>query len=367
MFCSNKCNFKSILLAAVLFFSAGGFTHAQEIEPRKTIDAAMRLQVIEKVLKQLNDFYVFPEVAKEMEKSVRERMRKKEYDQITDGAELAKKLTSDLQAVSRDKHLWVGYSPKPPPSPGEQRALTAEERERRRNAALQSARNLNYGFFKLERLPGNVGYMDLRQFFDAEIAGEKAAAAMNFLADTDALIIDLRENGGGNNSMVIFLVSYFLEGDPILINTAYFRPGNETVESWTLKNVPGKRYTGKEVYLMTSKETFSAAEEFAYDLQNLKRAVTVGETTGGGANPNMILRVTDHFEMSVPIGRVTNPITKTNWEGTGVKPDIKAPARAALITAHIAALTKLIETTTDKERKTMLEGVVNDLRKNRTK
>ena len=162
---------------------------------------------------------------------------------------------------------------------------------------------------------------------------------MNKVADADALIIDLRKNGGGSAGMVALLVSYLLEPEPILVNTFVGRDGTVTDETWTTKDLPGRRFT-KEVYVLTSAYTFSAAEEFAYDLKNLKRATLVGETTGGGANPIDMFRINDRFEVSIPVARAVNPISKTNWEGVGVAPDVSVAAADALETAHRAALAK---------------------------
>lgn len=325
---------------------------AQATQPEVTLDAATRTQLIESILKRINELYVFPEGAKEVERAIRARVERKEYDEIASGLAFAQKMTADLQAVTRDRHLRVQFSEKPLPERGGPMRRGSEEMRR------EGART-NYGFFKVEVLPGNVGYMDLRRFFPAELAAEKATAAMNFLSDTDALIIDLRKNGGGSADMVAFLISYLLGPEPVLINTAYFRPENRTLETWTLKDVPGKRYTGKSVYVLTSNYTFSAAEEFAYDLQTQKRAAIIGETTGGGAHPVSFVRLSDNFTLSVPIGRAINPITKTNWEGVGVKPDVEVSQEQALKTAHAMALKKVMEASTDEEQKTALRKIID--------
>ena len=257
---------------------------------------ALRAEVIDGVLQRLNDSYVFPEIATQMEKAIRERVQKKEYDRITEGAAFAEALTTHLQAVSKDKHLRVVYSPTPrPPAPAGQQD---SPEERSRHQRIQALRN--FGFEKIERLPGNIGYLEVRGFFDPAQAGEKAAAAMTFLADTDALIIDLRRNGGGLPEMVAVLCSYLFDSEPVHLNSLYWRPQDTTQQFWTLPYVPGRRYVGKDVYVLTSKRTFSGAEEFAYNLKNLKRATLIGETTGGGAHPGGL-------GMSLPILRSTCP------------------------------------------------------------
>jgi hypothetical protein len=306
-------------------------------QPDLTITAAERGQVLDGVLKKLTEFYIFPARAKEMEQAIRAKMARKEYDGITSARLLTETLTNQLQEVSHDKHLRVLFSHDPLPRP---RKPSAADRERMRSMQARS----NYGFEKVERLEGNIGYLGLRGFMDTDAAGETAAAAMNFLAHTDALIIDLRQNGGGSPGMVALLCSYLFAGERKHLNDLAWRgPEGERVEQWwTQPHVAGKRYADKDVYLLTSKRTFSAAEEFTYNLKALKRATVVGETTGGGAHPGGPQPLSEHFAVWIPTGRAINPITKTNWEGTGVKPDVEVPADQALPTAYLAALTKLL-------------------------
>ncbi len=328
-------------------------------QPDMTIDTSVRTQIIEGALKRLNEQYVFPEVAQKMEQAIRARVTRKEYDNVTSAKEFAKLLTTHLQEISRDKHLHVDYFSEAVPVEPEHEEPTAEEREKYR----QFGRRVNFGFDKVERLPGNVGYIAMRGFFDADNGAETVAAAMNFLNNTDAIIFDLRKNGGGDPKMVALICSYLFGNEPVHLNDLYWRKGNRTEEFWTLKEVAGKRYGNKDVYVLTSKRTFSAAEEFTYNLKNLKRATIIGETTGGGANPGGGVRLGDHFGMFVPTGRAISPVTKTNWEGTGVKPDVEVPADAALITAHLAALRKSLEKTTDANFKSDLQWQIEELQK----
>ena len=321
-----------------------------------TIDAATRTQVIDGILKRLNDSYVFPETAKKMEQAIRERVSKKEYDQITSSKEFATKLTADLQAVSHDKHLRVRYSYNPLPELGARREPTAEEREQEKRDLTW----MNHAFTKVERLPGNIGYLDFRGFTDPELAADTVAAAMNFINGTDALIIDMRYNGGGSPGMVALVCSYLFGPEPVHLNDLYWREGNRTQEFWTRKEVSGKRYLNKDVYVLTSKRTFSGAEEFTYNLKNLKRATIIGETTGGGAHPGGGFRITEHFGMFVPMGRAISPITKTNWEGTGVTPDVDVPADQALLVARLMALKKSLTTLQNPDFKA---GVQDEIQK----
>jgi retinol-binding protein 3 len=322
--------------------------------PDRSIDAATRTEVIDKVLAKLNELYIFPDVAKKMEEAIRARVERKEYDQLSSAAAFAEALTTHLRDVCHDKHLRVLYSAEPTPKEAGPREPTPEMRAtmRRRMAAR------NYGFEKVERLDGNVGYLSLLGFMDAEFAGDTAAAAMNFLADTDSLIIDLRRNGGGSPAMVALICSYLFPAQPVHLNDLYNRQSNATHQWWTLPYVPGKRYVGKDVYVLTSKRTFSAAEEFTYNLKNLKRATIVGETTGGGAHPVGGYPVHTHFVVVVPVSRAINPITKTNWEGTGVTPDVAVPQEQALKTAYLAALKKQREKAKEKMETEELDRLI---------
>ena len=349
--------FAFILAVALL----SGVAQAQQPElPDLTIDATVRTQVIDGMLKRLDESYVFPDVAKKMEQSIRERVSKKEYDQITSAKEFVTKLTNDLQEVSHDKHLRVRYSYNPLPElNGPRREPTAEEREERKREFTW----MNHGFSKVERLRGNIGYIEFFNFLDADLGADTVAAAMNFISGTDALIIDLRNNGGGNPEMVALVCSYLFGPEPVHLNDLYWREGNRTEQFWTRKEVAGKRYLNKDVYILTSKRTFSAAEEFTYNLKNLKRATIVGETTGGGAHPGGGFRLNEHFGMFVPTGRAISPITKTNWEGTGVTPDIDVPADQALVVARLTALKKSLPTVQNPDFKAGVQDEIQKLEK----
>ncbi len=347
----------AVLCLVALSSAAVGFAQAEQ--PDLTIDAATRTQVIDGILKRLHDSYVFPDVAKKMEQSIRERVDKKEYDQITSAKQFATTLTNDLQAVSKDKHLRVRYSHTSIPERGPQREPTAEEREQRRRELTW----MNHGFAKVERLPGNIGYLEFFNFMDEEQGADTVAAAMNFINGTEALIIDMQNNGGGNPAMVALVCSYLFGPEPVHLNDLYWREGNRTQEFWTKKEVAGKRYLNKDVYVLTSKRTFSGAEEFTYNLKNLKRATIIGETTGGGAHPGGGFRISEHFGMFVPTGRAISPITKGNWEGTGVTPDVAVPADQALLVTRIMALKKILPTLTNSNLKAGGENEIQKLEK----
>jgi retinol-binding protein 3 len=354
---TRRFTMRALALAGACWLATSLWAQQPPPQPDRTIDASERAEVIDGTLRHLNTAYVFPDAAKKMEEAVRARAARKEYDSIASAADLAKTLTSHLQEVSRDKHLRVLYRAEGWPDRPEE--PTPEERAK----SVENARRANFGFERVERLPGNVGYLELRGFSGLPEASEAAVAAMNFLANTDALVIDLRQNGGGSPAM-IGLISSYLFDDSVHLNDFYWRESDETRQFWTSPHVQGRRYgTERPVYVLTSNRTFSAAEEFTYNLKNLKRATIVGETTGGGAHPGGVRRINQHFGVWVPAGRAINPITKTNWEGTGIEPDVKVDARLALKTAQLDALKKLQETAADARWRDALGRAMGDVQK----
>jgi hypothetical protein len=297
------------------------------------IDAAARKRVVERAAALLDSFYVFPDVAKRMGDSARARLARGAYDGYDSGMTFARHLTDDFSAISHDKHLNVRFIARDPPpqrpDSGAPPAPSPDEIARARREMDED----NCSFEKVERMEGNVGYLKFDGFADAELCAPTVAAAMTFLAGTRAMIIDLRENGGGSPKMVALVTSYLFDRRTH-INDLWTRHTNSTEEFWTQDTVAGRRFGGeKPVYVLTSARTFSGAEEFTYNLKTLKRATIVGETTGGGAHPVRGRRIDDHFMIRVPFARAINPITHTNWEGVGVEPDRKVPSGEALKTA----------------------------------
>jgi C-terminal processing protease CtpA/Prc len=234
-------------------------------------------------------------------------------------------LTTHLREVSHDLHLRVNFSPVANPRPSDDPDPGPEARERYRRQLMRN----NCAFEKVEILPGNVGYLKFDGFADPGVCGPTATAAMNFLQHVDALIVDMRENGGGDPAMVAYVTSYLFD-EPTHLNDLYNRAANTTHQWWTLPHVPGGRLAKQPVYVLTSRRTFSGAEEFSYNLKSLGRATIVGETTGGGAHPVRGEWLNEQFTIGVPFARAINPITQTNWEGTGVEPDVAVPAVEAL-------------------------------------
>jgi hypothetical protein len=313
-----------------------------QAEPEVTVvDATTCAEVIDALIAKLRARYVFPEVAEHIATELRQQLATGMYASALTAQTFCTALTQTLHSVGHDKHLNVSYRDEAhlPANNGPGGTDTVAEEAAWRETYREESRLHNYGFVRVERLPGNVGYLDLRSFEDPAIGGEAAVAAMNLLAHTSALIIDLRQNGGGWPEMVALLTTYLFDQEIVHLNSLCWRQGDKTQQFWTLPYAPGSRFGGKKpVYVLTSNRTFSGAEEFTYNLKQLKRATIIGETTGGGANPGDWFSLTPHFAVFIPTGRAINPISQDNWEGTGVVPDIAVPQEQAFEIALVAAL-----------------------------
>ncbi|GAA0719375.1 S41 family peptidase [Dokdonella soli] len=303
-----------------------------------TVDTTQRDHVVEALIQALNQGYVFPEQARKIEQSLRAHRRHGDYDKLSSAEKLAATLTEQLRGETNDQHLLVVYSEPEIPEQDANHKPSAEEQAEE----LAAMKSHNFGIERVERLPFNIGYLDLRAFAPPKEAAGAIAAAMTLLSNTQSLIIDLRRNGGGEPPTVALIASYLLD-ERTHLNDIYYREGNRTEQMWSADFVAGSRYgQTKDVYLLTSKNTFSAAEDLSYTLKNLKRATLVGETTGGGAHPGDFVRIDAHFSVFVPNGRSISPITHTDWEGKGVTPDLAVPAEDACKTAQMAILKKLL-------------------------
>jgi len=293
----------------------------------KQLTSAEKESIVQEAGRHLTDRYVFPGVGEKCAKHLATRLSEGAFDSVSNPEEFAKLLTEELYTVARDKHLRIRARPRAESAPEADDPFLRAYRQRR------SQKEGNFGFAKAELLDGNVGYVDIRWFPPIEAARPTASAAMKFVSNVDALIVDLRQNGGGNPSTIQYICSYFF-ADRTHLNSLYWREGDRTEEFWTLNDVEGEKMPDIPIYVLTSKRTFSGGEEFAYNLKTRKRATLVGETTGGGANPGGGFPLPAGLAMFVPTGRAINPVTGTNWEGTGVEPDIACPADEALALAQ---------------------------------
>ena len=287
------------------------------------VDDELREAVVFRLADLVEKRCVFEDLGWEIAEHLRQQLVGGAYDSVTSPGALANLLTRDLRSVNGDLHLGAR-----PVRATDQRSEDEDPAVARR-AWEARARAGNYGFRRVEVLDGNVGYLELTGFLPAELGGETAVAAMAFLANCDALVIDLRQNGGGNPSMIQLLCSYFFE-QATHLNSFENRGEELRQQFWTLPHVPGKKLVDTPLFVLTSASTFSAAEEFSYDLRNLERATLVGETTGGGAHPGDTHPVEGVFSVFIPDGRAINPISGTNWEGVGVEPHVAVPAAEAL-------------------------------------
>jgi len=345
----NKILFAMLFLSCLLLSNA---VNASEIKS-DPITTTEKTEVIKSLGTQLNANYVFPDVAKDVANKLLKKNSENGYAKVNTKEEFAKLLSSDLREIGKDLHFRVDVRPDFHQSGSDSEVPTKEEVDKMRKEIA----SWGFGIARVERLSGNVGYIDLRSFPPTEYVARAYDSALSLLSGTEALIIDLRQNGGGSPDSVAYFMSHFFgEGDERHLNDLYYRPENKTREYWTNPAV-GERYT-KPVYVLVSSLTFSAAEECSYNFQTQKRATLVGETTGGGANPGGAFSLGSDLVAFISTGKAINPITHTNWEHVGVKPDINVPASQALFSSYAAILESLIHRTTDPADKQELEDAL---------
>jgi hypothetical protein len=304
----------AVAIATLLLFQ-GAFAAA--------ISESDRTEVLAAVITHLETEYVDPEVGKRAARKMREKSVRDLLAKASDGNALAAALRDKLRAETGDGHLNVEYSEKALPEDPAAAEFSEQEMERYYGA------HLNFGVQKAERLENNVGLLDLTVFPPSSMGGDTVAAAMQVVAHTDALVIDLRRNGGGMDTVSLVASYLFDEQQPL--SGIYNRPTGKTKQNFTQPYVPGARFGGsKPVYVLISKRTFSAAEALAYDLQALERAVIIGEPSGGGAHPFTYRRIHPHFVLWSVVEKSVNPITGKNWQGVGVQPDVRVDPEQAL-------------------------------------
>ena len=336
---------KKIVHAMILVVLSSAWLFGQDNQT--AVDSVGKQTVIDALCENLEREYIFPDITEEYVRMLKGNLQSGKYDSIEQPQDFARAITDDLMSVHRDRHLSVRFNPDWVKNERDKKELDEEA------IALQEWRDRtsNYGFQEIKILPGNIGYLKFNGFSYDTDAFQTAIGAMSFLANTDALIIDLRTNGGGSPEMVQFLCSYFLDNPRQHLNSFSYREKEKLTQYWTYTYLPGKRLTEVDLYILTSERTFSAAEEFAYNLKAMERAVIIGETTGGGGHDNKFVILTDSFMMSLPFARAVNPITNTNWEEVGVEPDVKVSQEEALDIALAAASKKLSEEERDPQFK----------------
>jgi hypothetical protein len=358
---SRVSDYLSALVAFLLFtFIVSAQSAVADDNP--VIDAATKDEVITKVADLMRDHYVFPEVGAKMGEFIRGKHGNGDYDSYQDLKDFCRRVTTDLREVCDDKHIFLFYSPEEAREVAARKGLLpAEEVEKINQAHFEMSRRSNFGFSKIELLDGNVGYLKLDSFSGQDYACDVTSAAMAFLASADAIIVDLRGNGGGGGGVGPLLSSYFFDSERVQLTGTYRRETGEIEQSWTLPYVPGRRRPEVDLYILTSSRTFSAAEDFSYSLKHLNRATIVGEPTKGGAHPVDVMIVKGSILTQISIGNSVNPITNSNWETVGVKPDIEVPAEKALHTAHLTALKMILEKSTDDDWRNQLTELISKM------
>jgi hypothetical protein len=313
------------------------------------LTASNRTAILQTLAVKMNANYIEPAVGERVGRAIIKKNAEGGYALATSVQTFSAALAKDLRDISGDLHFGTRIDEGFREFTGDYVPSRVEMEEARGYAERRG-----FELEKVERLPGNVGYIELRGFGRTEFVGPAYTAAMSLMAGTEALILDLRRNGGGSPTSVAYLMSHFFPlGDSRHLNDLYDRSTNTTWQSWTVATI-AQRYD-KPVYVLTSARTFSGGEECAYDFQTQKRATLVGETTGGGANPVRPFSVGHGIVVAIPFGRAINPVTKTSWEHVGVKPDIAVPAAQALQTAHVAILRNLVAAAKDDEARTKLQ------------
>ncbi|MGF1427141.1 S41 family peptidase [Kitasatospora sp. LaBMicrA B282] len=287
--------------------------------------------VIEAALDRLLAEYVFEEKATEVAAVVRTRLAEGAYEGLA-GPEFCAAVTADLQQPTGDKHLRLLWSEEP-------QEVDGEEDE---DFFAELARSENQGIRRVERLAGDVGYIDTTLVPEPGEGGPMISAALSLVANTKALILDLRSNRGGSTYGMSYWCSHlFPGGESLHLTDVYRRTTGLTQQFWTLPYLPGERYLDRPVYVLTGPVTFSGAEDLAYNLKVRGRATLVGETTRGGAHPTGYYPLSEHISVTVPYARSINAVTGGDWEGVGVVPDLAVPADQAFDVAYQDALERL--------------------------
>lgn len=314
---------KSIAYLTVMLLLCLRVTTMKAQEPI-TVDKAYRTATIERLSELILAHYVYEDVAEKTADHLKAQLAAGAFDELKEVHAFAEALTKSVQSVNQDKHMRIR-----PGRAGQAPANTPERVVEDLLFRYEAQREQVAGFREARKIEGNIGYLDLRGFAPVSVGAEVADHYMYLLAGSDALIIDLRKNGGGDPAMVQYLCSFFFDGK-VHLNSLYWREGDRTDEFWTLDEVGGTKMPDIPIFVLTSNYTFSGAEEFSYNMQTRERATLVGETTGGGANPGGGFPINEQLTVFIPTGAAINPVTKTNWEGVGVVPEVQVPAEEAL-------------------------------------
>jgi hypothetical protein len=324
------------LVALLLPLQAGAQSPGERRRDIPVAPAA-RDSLVQQVASLVRRYYVDSTAARRMADAVERRWRQGAYARFDSGAGLVGALTGDLRQVHADEHLRLDYFVVPRPMRGAAGTASNEDLEARRRVAARRG----FGIERVERLPGNVAVVTLRSFEPPSIGGAALQAAMSLTAGADAMVLDLRQNGGGYGEMVGELAAYFAPGGTPW-SEGYDRVSGRAERTVVPSRAEGPVFRGRPLFIVTSRRTFSAAEAFAYAMRARGLATVVGDTTRGGANPVQVFQLSPHFALFLPTGRATDLATHTNWEGRGVAPDVVTPAAGAVTAAYRRALEALL-------------------------
>ena len=374
---------KRITLSFTIMFVAFFLTASTELLAQGEGDLTLKKKqaVIDALAKEIAAVYLYPDRAAEIEKSLRKRLEEGAYKDAKSNFSFALKLTDDLRSLTKDLHFGVRYGPRDGIRPGGIRLTrgggtgandsgtggsggSGQGRTFRLGSGgmqldpespmfkmlHEQFRKNNFSMPKLEVLTGNVGYMRLDMMPPLDVARPTLDAAMAFLSNTDAMIIDVRDTPGGVGGFIPYLMSYYFPEGGKLLYTRYFGAENRTEEFLTFDKVGGKRRPNLPLFVLTSASTASAAENLAYTLKNHKRATTVGETTRGGGHSATLVPLLDGFTASIPIANVIHPVTNSGFDGVGVTPNVSVVAADALAKAHEMALNSLIKNASEQDK-----------------
>lgn len=345
------------LVSVIIILTRSSYASELEAKNQSEIGSTTKAEVIETLVNKLSENYIFPEKVNEFSHYISLKNTKKQLENIQANEDFEKQLNQILASTIDDQHLRVYYSEQPLPKLNND--VEFIKLMNKQEQAMMLA--MNYGVNKIERLPFNIGYIDLSMFADVELVEDTIAATFGVVANTEALIIDLRYCRGGDPKTVAHIASYLLDNKTHL-SDIYTRKDDVTERIESLTSVSGKRYgQQRPVYILMGKDSFSAAEDFAYTLKHLNRATVVGEVSGGGAHPGDFYRLSEHFEVFIPVSRTINPITQSNWEGVGVQPNIKVDAQLALSMAQVAILNSFKDGEQDSARKMRMEKRIESL------
>ncbi|OBX25142.1 peptidase S41-like protein [Gelidibacter algens] len=344
-----KGDFPLVILIG-LFLSFSTFSIAQLTNDHKK-------QILLDIGKVLSERYVFPEKALSMESIVLENLIAGNYDTITNGSYFAAQLTKDLRGISKDLHLSVSYNGNETSTESNPSKEAQEQEQWLENILKENS----FGVTKTAIIEGNIGYIEMPLFGPLDRCADTLVAAMAKVVDTKALILDLRNcRGSLDENAIPFLCSYFFK-ESVHLFDFYVRKSNSTKQFWTYSWLPYQKYVDKPIYILTSGRTFSGGEELSYDLQQQNRGIVIGEITKGGANPTEKVLANSNYSVAVPYMQSINPISKTNWDGIGVVPDIQVNSNMALHIAHRSALDTIFKTTYNSMEKEILATQIKNI------